>query len=1319
MLTKLSTFAGTDSSGEPLVRVFHQGDSLKEVASAYQPEVQDFLSTYKSDLKKIALLVNALGGSEYYGQNSNGDIFYWSALIHNCKAPNHSPHPYDSFYGKIIPPYGYTTFLDAHPFVHHKNKDPNRAFGNVAVSCLNHKMKRVELVVLIDRDRAAEFDAQSYVDRIDSGDFPDVSMGARVPYDVCVVCNHKSKTKEDYCSHVRELGMNHVLPDGRKVGVINPHPRFFDISFVFIGADRTAKVMTKLGSNTAGLPRSIVDAEEIYGRSLDDEGTMIKAASIDVDNLVRDVKDLRDPPGARILDEFNSGRLERIQKAGINNPYFSNLVQDIFYSILEDPELNDIRKKRSSTPSLPDDPGHGEGQLRTNYGDHLTPGNESSAASKYAAFKEILAGCDCSKDSSQFKTTKAVTHQQLLDAAEKKKQLGAKDVSITQLAKGMQVEKEHDSGDPQTDVLSGPPKDNKKLHAQIALAHLKELPDYYTRLEKMEKGAEEKLQPSSFVEKAGRIYEEIDTPEGRKAVVYHGTDLKNFNSILKKGLIPGYKRGGFRPNLRKAEGRDLYQKVQDKVLNKQVFFSGDPKEAQIYSLIAHTPQNKLKELDESYLSKSSNTSRYPVIKALIDPDKLTWSSPLVFDERGTGNYNYNDGAFHVGPVPSSALSIMSAGEAAKASQSIQKHIDELWKKKEETENRRLLELMGSFGSKSKVAEKELQAPPYRAQYPYCGKYKFKGLTINVENPKGTWRVGKGWKTLMKNDYGEIADSYGSDGDPIDVYIGPKESSDKVFIIHQNHVSGPKKDQYDEDKIMLGFVDSDSAKKAYLSHYDNPDFLRSITEMTFDQFKTLIFSKEMKREKIANMSHPLTGDMLNLHQKIDLELHTSPLANKLDRLWWKTFNATDEDHTKADAKVQAHPELQALAKKHGVKFTNFRTGTSDASWKFGIEKTASFSLEELFQSGSNGTAVRRERTWRDKVTGHSTHHVGSGLGDSFETMDKTAGVDSVLESIFKTASPQTNTEAAKDLLARLKLAARKIAEEKKADVVKDIEPDITTGRVVENLTDSEEPIPPEVLNSLGEKGVEKALSTSSLMGMVLHPEEFQRVILSAIGKTDLADALDNAKTTFQVRSSGPEQALCDGLGPSHFDPSLMKMLLPSMEGRSYLGPIVERRLVRVTIMPKAALKHEGSDSPLLSKVASAYNWYRTEMLKAAICAPEVVREHPELYARLYDLHTDDIFSKTAAINDAGVNTLGAMIAAIPLSLMLSASLRRDIEQGKDVGLLKRLIADHPYLAMLGSSALVREAMKHPRTNQIVGNIAAEAMRAGQRIIIGKA
>ena len=57
---------------------------------------------------------------------------------------------------------------------------------------------------------------------------------------------------------------------------------------------------------------------------------------------------------------------------------------------------------------------------------------------------------------------------------------------VEQFRQGMDVELEHGTEDPDTNVSNDDPLTTGK----IALAHLKEFPDYYDRLERMEKEAE-------------------------------------------------------------------------------------------------------------------------------------------------------------------------------------------------------------------------------------------------------------------------------------------------------------------------------------------------------------------------------------------------------------------------------------------------------------------------------------------------------------------------------------------------------------------------------------------------------------------------------------------------------------------------------------------------------------------------------------------------------------------------------------------------------------------------------------------------------------
>jgi len=63
---------------------------------------------------------------------------------------------------------------------------------------------------------------------------------------------------------------------------------------------------------------------------------------------------------------------------------------------------------------------------------------------------------------------------------------------VEQFRMGLDVELEHGLRDPSTDVTGNDPV----LTGKVALAHLNEFPDYYTRLTKMEREAKEKSSQS-------------------------------------------------------------------------------------------------------------------------------------------------------------------------------------------------------------------------------------------------------------------------------------------------------------------------------------------------------------------------------------------------------------------------------------------------------------------------------------------------------------------------------------------------------------------------------------------------------------------------------------------------------------------------------------------------------------------------------------------------------------------------------------------------------------------------------------------------------
>ncbi len=65
--------------------------------------------------------------------------------------------------------------------------------------------------------------------------------------------------------------------------------------------------------------------------------------------------------------------------------------------------------------------------------------------------------------------------------------IGWEKYDVEQFRRGMDVELEHGLRDPHTNVSN----DDPLITGKIALAHLNEFPDYYTRLDKMEEEAEE------------------------------------------------------------------------------------------------------------------------------------------------------------------------------------------------------------------------------------------------------------------------------------------------------------------------------------------------------------------------------------------------------------------------------------------------------------------------------------------------------------------------------------------------------------------------------------------------------------------------------------------------------------------------------------------------------------------------------------------------------------------------------------------------------------------------------------------------------------
>lgn len=150
------------------------------------------------------------------------------------------------------------------------------------------------------------------------------------------------------------------------------------------------------------------------------------------------------------------------------------------------------------------------------------------------------------------------------------------------------------------------------------------------------------------------------------------------------------------------------------------------------------------------------------------------------------------------------------------------------------------QVSAAFDQQQRQLDTATPPEPKYAAHKLHGRMTFRGLPISIENRAGSHRhwhdphTGRDGKTLMRYPYGYIRRTKGLDGDHVDVFIGPNEQAEKVYVILTN--KAPHFEIPDEEKCMLGFDSEEEAKAAFHEHYDNPKFFRSMKTLSFDEFK---------------------------------------------------------------------------------------------------------------------------------------------------------------------------------------------------------------------------------------------------------------------------------------------------------------------------------------------------------------------------------------------------------------------------------------------------------------------------------------------------
>lgn len=212
------------------------------------------LLKFEKTANQTDLHVIAVGAYEGTGFNRNGDCF----LDKDCKS-------------------NYSFFKKADRAVHrhHKNKKDDPKFGNIKAAAYNEPMKRIELIVGLDNDKCADI-----IQEQEKVGHTNWSMASKQAYDICSWCKHAAHSDEDRCEHI-PANIGEINKQGEMCGMINPDPKWFEISYVRRPADRIGMSLQKMASNQELTPMLTRDFLQLYPgfNSPSDEFLISKKAS--------------------------------------------------------------------------------------------------------------------------------------------------------------------------------------------------------------------------------------------------------------------------------------------------------------------------------------------------------------------------------------------------------------------------------------------------------------------------------------------------------------------------------------------------------------------------------------------------------------------------------------------------------------------------------------------------------------------------------------------------------------------------------------------------------------------------------------------------------------------------------------------------------------------------------------------------------------------------------------------------------------------------------------------------------------------------------
>jgi hypothetical protein len=263
-----------------------------------------------------------------------------------------------------------------------------------------------------------------------------------------------------------------------------------------------------------------------------------------------------------------------------------------------------------------------------------------------------------------------------------------------------------------------------------------------------------------------------------------------------------------------------------------------------------------------------------------------------------------------------------------------------------------------------------------------------------------------------------------------------------------------------------------------------------------------------------------------------------------------------------------------------------------------------------------------------------------------------------------------------------------------------------------LEATERVIPGDVLDKMASVGFAETLSTCSHLGVILRPEEYQRIALVAMGQKPLAEKCAAAGVVIDPFSQGswfdPSiKTVRSQTAPENFDPKIAALVADFVPDRTIFEPYFSKHLEKIAFMPgemiersaslKKLTKISGSfmTPSLAAALALGYLIYRKgipaadiDVLKRSIHDPELAKKVVTVLIPL--IAAGSIVDKvmgfeppTGSEKRAGLGT--DVVLPVAGTYLYSAYARRKAERGQPLSGIEHMFMEYPLPLALGGVA----------------------------------